>query len=83
MRATVGRVLIRLGQRLARTGATVAAPPAPTPPPVPVPVPVFSPENEAQPASAEDARRQVRQLIRRALETPTAEEFTVSIGVEI
>ena len=72
MRATVGRVLIRLGQRLAGSDAAVAAPPAPTPPPVPV----FSPENEAQPASAEDARRQVRQLIRRALETPTAEEFT-------
>lgn len=34
------------------------------------------PEDDPQPASAEDMRRQVRQLIRRALETPTAQEFT-------
>lgn len=66
MRAQFGFLLIRLGRRLVGTESTLTVLPPP---------PVVLPEDDPPP-SAEDMRREVRQLIRRALETPTAEEFT-------
>ncbi len=68
MRAAVGRVLIRLGRRLAGNELTVTVPPAASDA-APEAVP---PEEDEE----EEARQQVRQLIRRALETPTAKEFS-------